>query len=397
MTTLSYETPLRARAMSYRSLLAQLGPLVGLVFVTALFSALRPDTFLTIGNGEMILRQTAVVGTAALGMALIIISGGIDLSVGSAIALVSVCIALFLPHAVNDPNHPGRTIVSLGVAPILAAAGGITVGALLGLSIGSMVVGHVGRVFSAILGLLVGWYLRGQFVSPAAGWTIAVAAGIAVTAAGIVLNEWLVKRVELLPFIVTLGTWGAFRGLAKLLADSSMVYSEKTWLNALLKPIHADRLWLLTPGVWMMVILAMAAAAMLRYTRFGRHVFAIGSNEQTARLCGVNVERTKILIYTLAAVFTGLAGLLQYSYLGLGDPTTANGAELDIIAAVVIGGASLSGGQGSILGTIVGALIMSVVASGCTKMGWRNEVQQIVTGGIIVLAVSIDRLRTRRA
>jgi len=134
---------------------------------------------------------------------------------------------------------------------------------------------------------------------------------------------------------------------------------------------------------------------MLRYTRFGRHIFAIGSNESTARLCGVPVKRTKVLIYVVGLAFAGIAGVLQFSYLSVGDPTTAAGLELAVIAAVVIGGASLSGGEGSILGSLVGALIMTVVANGCTKMDLANWVQEIVTGGIIIVAVVLDRLRHR--
>jgi ribose/xylose/arabinose/galactoside ABC-type transport system permease subunit len=150
------------------------------------------------------------------------------------------------------------------------------------------------------------------------------------------------------------------------------------------------------PGVWMLVVLAVIIAAMLRYTRFGRHIFAIGSNEATARLCGVRVERTKLLLYSLAVGLGGIAGVLQCSFLDVtGDPTTAMGLELKVIAAVVIGGASLSGGSGSILGTIVGALIMTIIDNGCTKMSWPNWVQEIATGGIIIAAVYADQLRRR--
>jgi ribose/xylose/arabinose/galactoside ABC-type transport system permease subunit len=118
--------------------------------------------------------------------------------------------------------------------------------------------------------------------------------------------------------------------------------------------------------------------------------------EQTAHLCGVNVARTKVLVYVLGSSFAGLAGVLQFSYLTVGDPTTAMGAELDVIAAVIIGGASLAGGEGTILGSLIGALIMTVVANGCTKMEFPNWVQEIVTGGIIIIAVALDRLRHRR-
>lgn len=323
-------------------LLGKLGPLIGLVFVMALFSIMAPVSFPTLSNFELILRQTAVVGTAALGMTLIIIAGGIDLSVGSAIALVTVCIGLLLPHKIQD-LATGKEIITAGTLPVLAALGGILVGPLCG----------------AITGTLV-------------------------------------TRLNLLPFVITLGMFGALRGTAKGLASNTMVYPVDTWLNGLLRPIREDCLWLLTPGAWMMIVLAIVVAAMLRYTRFGRHIFAIGSNEQTTRLCGINIERTKLGIYMLASLFFGLAGLLQFSYLTMGDPTTALGMELDIIAAVVIGGASLSGGQGSVLGTLIGALIMSMVANGCTRMGWPNWVQEIVTGCIIILAVTLDRLRQRR-
>ncbi len=146
-----------------------------------------------------------------------------------------------------------------------------------------------------------------------------------------------------------------------------------------------------------MLILAVLVAAILRYTRFGRHVFAIGSNEQTARLCGIAVHSSKVLIYSVGGLFAGLAGVLQFGKLGEGDPTAGKGMELDIIAAVVIGGASLNGGQGSVFGTLVGALLMVVVASGCTKLGMENWTQEIITGGIIVLAAAIDQLQHRRA
>ncbi len=138
-------------------------------------------------------------------------------------------------------------------------------------------------------------------------------------------------------------------------------------------------------------------SAVLKYTRFGRHVYAIGSNELTARLCGVNVVRTKLLIYGLAVACTGLAAVLQFAFLyGQGDPTTAEGYELKVIASVVIGGASLSGGEGTILGTLVGALIMTIVDNGCTKLGLDNWVQEIVTGIIILAAVTLDQIRHRR-
>ena len=124
---------------------------------------------------------------------------------------------------------------------------------------------------------------------------------------------------------------------------------------------------------------------------------AIGSNQEAARLCGVRVEWTTLWVYILGSGFAGLAGVLQFSYLTMGDPTTALGAELDVIAAVVIGGGSLAGGEGSVAGALIGALIMTVVGNGCTKLGLDNWVQEIVTGVIIILAVALDRWRQRRA
>jgi len=152
---------------------------------------------------------------------------------------------------------------------------------------------------------------------------------------------------------------------------------------------------LFPPGVWLMILLAILVAGMLKYTRLGRHIFAVGSNERTARLCGIHIKRVKMLVYSISAAFAGVAGVMQFSRLTVGDPTVAVGLELDVIAAVVIGGGSLSGGEGSILGSLIGALIMTVIRSGCSQMGLPNWVQEIITGVIIVLAVALDRMRHR--
>jgi ribose/xylose/arabinose/galactoside ABC-type transport system permease subunit len=308
-------------------LIARLGPIVGLVFVFALFSAMRPEKFPTAKNVQIMLLQTAVVATAALGMTMVIVSGGIDLSVGSNIALCSVAAAM---------------MVASGHSPLEAGLVGLLAGATCGL----------------VIGLLI-------------------------------------TSLGLPPFIVTLGAWGAVRGAAKGFAGDTMVLAPPTWLNKILSlRVVGKGGWpLVPPGVWLMLVLAIVISAVLRYTRFGRHIFAIGSNEQTARLCGVPVVRTKIMIYVLAGALAGIAGIMQFSYLTMGDPTTATGLELDIIAAVVIGGASLTGGQGTIIGTIIGSLIMTAVANGCVKMNWNNWVQQIVTGCIIIVACALDRWR----
>jgi ribose/xylose/arabinose/galactoside ABC-type transport system permease subunit len=266
-----------------------------------------------------------VIGAGAIGMTMIIVSGGIDLSVGSVIALVTVVIAM---------------AITAGWPPLLAALAGLGVAAGCGL-------------FTGVI----------------------------------------VTRLRLPPFIVTLGMLSMLRGAAKQITDGSTIFPDDfNWLNSLMT---LDGPLGLPGGVWLTVALAVVVSLALRYTRFGRHLFAIGSNEQTARLCGVPVERQKVLIYVWGTVFAGVAGLLQYSYLSGGDPTTAVGLELNIIAAVVIGGGSLSGGVGTVMGSLIGALIMSVVANGCTKLGFGNPLQEIVTGAIIIVAVLLDQLRRK--
>src|SRR5206468_7792826 len=146
-------------------------------------------------------------------------------------------------------------------------------------------------------------------------------------------------------------------------------------------------------GVWITLGLALMMAIVMRETVFGRYVFAIGANEAAARLSGIRVRLQKAIIYTVAGVFVGIAGLMQLSRLTQGDPTVAIGLELDIIAAVVIGGASLSGGTGSILGSMIGALIMAVLRNGSNQMGWPTYMQEIIIGVVIIIAVAMDKLR----
>jgi ribose transport system permease protein len=147
--------------------------------------------------------------------------------------------------------------------------------------------------------------------------------------------------------------------------------------------------------VWITVALAMVMVIVMRRTVFGRYLFAIGANEAAARLSGIRVRLQKVIIYTVAGLFFGLSGLMQLSRLTQGDPTVAIGLELDIIAAVVIGGASLNGGTGSILGSMIGALIMAVLRNGSNQMGWPTYMQEIIIGAVIILAVGLDKVRQR--
>ncbi len=153
---------------------------------------------------------------------------------------------------------------------------------------------------------------------------------------------------------------------------------------------------IVAPGVWLALALAIAATVVLRRTVFGCRVFALGSNEAAAHACGINVAGLKIAIYGLAGCIFGLSGVMEMSRLRQGDPTVAVGSELDIIAAVVIGGGSLSGGQGSILGSMIGGLIMAFLRNGCQQVGWATYIQEIIIGAIIVIAVAVESRASRR-
>jgi ribose/xylose/arabinose/galactoside ABC-type transport system permease subunit len=305
------------------------GPLLALLAVYTLFAVLRPDTFAGAINLETMLRQTVVVAIAAVGMTLIIVQGGIDLSIGSIVALTTVVIAQAL---------------RAGFGPVQAAALGIVGGALCGL-----------------------------------------------------VNGALVAGMRITPFIVTLGTMSLLRGAAKGFADEQKVDAEPAGLDELMAVLPDDLSWMLLPaGVWCALIVAGLAVVLLGYTRLGRHIVAIGSSEQTARLCGVPVGRVTVIVYAVAGLLGGLAGVMEFSTLTVGDPTDSIGLELEVIAAVVIGGGSLSGGQGSIAGSLIGALLMTVIKTGSTHVGLPNWVQEILTGVIIVVAVGLDRLRHKK-
>jgi ribose transport system permease protein len=320
-----------SRLLLLKSWLAKLGPFLGLAFVILTFVVLsgNPEKYLSLYNLRVVLSQTVIVAIGAIGMTIIIISGGIDLSVGSTIALTGVVTALGIQSGMN---------------PLLAVMAGIVVG------------GFVGTV-----------------------------------------NSLAITLLRVAPFIATLGMLGIARGTAKWLGNQQTINVPQTWVNELVVTFPNPSWLLLAPGVWVTVLLAILIAIVLRNTVFGRRVFALGSNESAARACGIATDRLKIGIYSLAGLFFGLAGVMQMSRLRQGDPTVAAGAELDIIASVVIGGGSLSGGEGTILGSMIGALIMAFLRNGCQQMGWPNYVQEIIIGGIIVVAVAIDHFRRTRS
>ncbi|HZF49171.1 MAG TPA: ABC transporter permease [Polyangiaceae bacterium] len=306
------------------------GPLAALLAVYAIFMVLSPSTFGRTQNLVTMARQTVVVGIAASGMTLVIIAGGIDLSVGSMVALTTVLVA---------------SILKSGSGAAAAAALAVLATAALG------------------------------------------------TATGL-----LVASLKIRPFIVTLGAMTILRGAAKGLAREQKIDVDPRGLDTLLAALPPDRAFLLfPPGVWAMLAVTLLTAGLLNYTRIGLHIFAIGSNEPTAVLAGVAVKRVKVFVYAFAAALAGVAGVLEFSTLTVGDPTDSIGLELEVIASVVIGGASLSGGEGSVFGSLIGACLMTVIKTGCTHMGLPNWVQELVTGTIIIVAVMLDRLRTRRS
>jgi len=324
------------------------GRLAALVAVYLFFAILTPGNkgFTTDANTQLMLQDIAVVAMCAIGMTMVIIAGGIDLSAGSVIALAMITTASVL----NLGPANAKLVIAHPVAmPILALAAAVGVSTLVGL-----------------------------------------------------FNGLLVTSLRLVPFIVTLGTMQMARGLCKLIAQEQNIYPpsavRELWIAKLLAPAKT----LLTPpflppAVWLVIVAAVCAALFLRYTRLGRHIFAIGSNEKTAVLCGVPVVRTKLAVYMISGLFSGLAGVIFFARLGgIGQPTEAIGYELFVIAAAVIGGASLLGGRGTILGTMIGALIITILRNGGVKMGWPQYVQEIVMGAVIIVAVAIDNLRNRK-
>jgi len=266
-------------------------------------------------------------------------------------------------------------LAALGMTFIIIG-GGIDLSAASNIALSSVIVAYaINSGIPPLIAVLIGIFLGG-FVG--------------------FINGSLITSLRVVPFIITLGMMGIARGVAKWIAGNQKIDAPLTWVNELMAKSPRPSWLLMAPGIWLMIVLALAMAIILRRTVFGRHVFAIGSNEATARLCGIRTKRTKIIIYSLAGLFCGLSGVMEFSRLTVGDPTVAVGLELDIIAAVVIGGGSLNGGEGSILGTMIGVFIMAFLRNGCTMMGWPNYIQEIIIGAIIVAAVSLDQFRHRR-
>jgi ribose/xylose/arabinose/galactoside ABC-type transport system permease subunit len=331
--------PLTAQRRWHRLTAVHWGPLLALVAIVIFFAVADhlwgAGRFASVRNLRVILNQTSIVAVAALGMTVIIIAGGIDLSVGTALTLCATILAYCL---------------RFDCPIILAVLATLGVGCLCGLT-----------------------------------------------------NGVLISSLRVVPFIVTLGTMTAFLGIGKIICNESTVFPARDqipqWLHSLCSTRPPDIIWGCVPniptGVLMAGGLAVVVAMILHFTVFGRHVFALGSNESTARLCGINIPLVKIAVYTLAGFFAGMAGLYHFATLKIGNPIEGVGLELQVIAAVVIGGGSLAGGRGSVVGALAGAAIMAVIRSGCDQLEVPNPYQEILIGAIIVTAVAVDQLRQR--
>lgn len=310
-----------------------MSPILGMVAVLILFRALAPDAGISLLDLRTIAVQTVIVALAACGVALVIVAGGLDLSIGSSVALAGVVAGLMAKDA------------SPTAAPWIVMVAAISTGALCGL-----------------------------------------------------YNGALITFFRIPPFIATLGTLGFFRGVAKWISGSSPVRGEAGWLADWVRPVPPAEWLPVAPVVFVMLALAAMSAFFLSHTVPGRQLTAIGDNTEAARRCGIPIARLTILSYVLCGAFLGAAAAVQYARLGgSGDPSIAIGLELKAIAAVVIGGASLSGGVVSIWGAVAGAALMALLDNRCTAAGWPNFVQDIVVGHIIIIAVAVDRWRSRSA
>lgn len=314
------------------------GPWVGLLGVFLLFAVLIGThgglkTFLSFGNLEVLLHEGTIPAVVALGMLLVLISGGIDLSVGAVVALVTV-VTMRVYTAVLASSGSGAE------ANLCAVGAGVLAGGLCGLA-----------------------------------------------------NGLLITRLDLPPFVATLGMFGVARGLAVWLAERTTLAFPggvtPDWVVGLGKTTA------LNPGLWSLVALAVLVAVLLHLTVFGRHLYAVGSNEGTARLCGVDVRRTKLMVYILSGLLTGWAGVLMFAHSNSGNPTLGEQLELDVITAVVIGGASLSGGRGTVVGALVGVAILGLIKNGVSLFDVPVEMQYILIGVLLLANVALGRFRGR--
>ena len=316
-----------------REFLARFQSLFALAIMAVVLTLLS-DKFLTPDNGWNILRQISVNLCLSIGMTLVIVSGGIDLSVGAILALAGAVAAGLLKS--------GLAVPAFGV-----------------------------RLQFTMVGTIV----AGVAVGAALGWC----------------NGFVIARFRLPPFVATLGMLSIARGLTMLWTGGFPI----TDLGPAFGFLGSGTLFGVPMPVWIVALLVGMFATIARQTVFGRHVYALGSNELTARLAGLSINRIRIAVYTLAGALAGIAGLIVTARLDSAQPNAGLGYELDSIAAVVIGGTSLSGGRGSVAGTVLGCLIIGVLNNGLFLLNVSPFWQQVIKGGVILLAVAIDKLNVR--
>ena len=396
-------------------------PFIGLVFVLAVFFILLLSfkdsetamKFISLGNMRSMLTKTVIVGIGALGMTLVIISGGIDLSVGSMLALGSVCLAAFLVSSTTYYVKDTSADTKYDLMHVIKSQKEKNIDLLKDrlqlekdaslddikekLVINSRDIPSKFKYaeFKTPEGKEVSkWSIERNVSTTSVITSVFVAMGVCALCG--FLNGAISVGFGIVPFIVTLGMMQIARGFAQIFAGSKTVSPPSNFLNSYTNVEPASSWMVVSQGVWIMIILTIALTLVLKYTVFGRYVYAIGSNENTAKLCGIAVTKTRIIIYTLCGAFTGLAAVMQYAKSGSGLPNSGVAAELDIIAAVVIGGGSLNGGEGSAIGSLAGALVMSVLRSGCTFLQVPDPWQNVIIGSIIIIAVGIDKLKHRK-
>ena len=320
-------------ASDYKAFLARFRSLLALALMVLVLSLLS-DRFLTPDNGWNILRQISVNLCLSVGMTLVILSGGIDLSCGAILALAGALAAGLLKNGLAIP----------GTDWLLQFT---TSGAI----------------------------LAGVLVGGAAGW----------------VNGFAITRFSLPPFVATLGMFSIARGLTMLWTGGFPI----TGLGESFGHLGTGTFLGMPMPVWIMLALTAVFVVVTKRTRFGRHLYAVGGNERAARLTGLNVSRIKLAVYTLAGAMAGVAGLIVTARLDSAQPNAGLGYELDSIAAVVIGGTSLSGGRGSVWGTVLGCLIIGVLNNGLFLLNVSPFWQQVIKGLVILLAVALDKMNAK--
>ncbi|PGY06611.1 ribose ABC transporter permease [Bacillus sp. AFS031507] len=302
----------------------RLGMIMILILLCVVLSFTAPN-FLETANMLNVLKQVSIIAVLAAGMTIVILTGGIDLSVGSTVALSGVISVM---------------VSSAGVNPVIAMISGVAVGYAVGL-----------------------------------------------------INGFFTAKTKLPAFIVTLGSFTYVRGLAYVISGGYPIVLQ----NETFKFIGGGAIFGIPTPIYIMVFVYMVMFYVLKYTMFGRHIYAIGGNEEAARLTGIKVEKSLINVYSISGLLAGLGGVVLAGRLYSGQPTAGQMYELDAIAAVILGGTSLTGGKGKIQATIIGVLIMGVISNGLTLMDVNYYWQLVVKGGVIVAAVLLDRLRGNSA